>query len=247
MADGNGHRHRFAAVVLGLVVAAAVLAVFPVTAAFGTVLCLLLVIPAVVAVWRTRRAPVGTRRRSVAALVVAPVFLLVGAGVVGAGSPPRPPVTVVAEAAPARVPAAVPTSEPAAVAPLAAAPTSAQAPAVVAAAAAAPEAVGPQSVIAPQPVAPQPVAPQPIAPRPATLPPAAPQQAAAKPAAPQPVAASSCGASSYINSSGNCVPRPVAAAAPPAGATAQCKDSEYSFSQRRQGTCSGHGGVARWL
>ena len=36
-------------------------------------------------------------------------------------------------------------------------------------------------------------------------------------------------------------------AAPPAGATAQCRDGTYSFSQHRSGTCSHHGGVARWL
>jgi len=34
---------------------------------------------------------------------------------------------------------------------------------------------------------------------------------------------------------------------PPAGATAQCRDGSYSFSQHRSGTCSHHGGVARWL
>jgi hypothetical protein len=39
----------------------------------------------------------------------------------------------------------------------------------------------------------------------------------------------------------------VAAAAAPAGATAQCRDGSYSFSQHRSGTCSGHGGVAVWL
>lgn len=33
----------------------------------------------------------------------------------------------------------------------------------------------------------------------------------------------------------------------PAGATAQCSDGTYSFSQHRQGTCSHHGGVAKWL
>ena len=33
----------------------------------------------------------------------------------------------------------------------------------------------------------------------------------------------------------------------PAGATAQCRDGSYSFSQHRQGTCSHHGGVSRWL
>lgn len=35
--------------------------------------------------------------------------------------------------------------------------------------------------------------------------------------------------------------------AAPSGATAQCRDGSYSYSQHRQGTCSHHGGVARWL
>ncbi|GAA0609142.1 hypothetical protein GCM10010174_28040 [Kutzneria viridogrisea] len=64
--------------------------------------------------------------------------------------------------------------------------------------------------------------------------------------APQP-AQTACGANEYRNVDGNCVHRPEAAPGPPAGATAQCKDSTYSFSQHRQGTCSGHGGVSRWL
>lgn len=33
----------------------------------------------------------------------------------------------------------------------------------------------------------------------------------------------------------------------PAGATAVCRDSTYSFSAHRRGTCSHHGGVARWV
>jgi hypothetical protein len=33
----------------------------------------------------------------------------------------------------------------------------------------------------------------------------------------------------------------------PPGATARCHDGTYSFSQTRSGTCSHHGGVARWL
>jgi hypothetical protein len=33
----------------------------------------------------------------------------------------------------------------------------------------------------------------------------------------------------------------------PSGATAQCRDGSYSFSQSRSGTCSHHGGVSRWL
>jgi hypothetical protein len=37
--------------------------------------------------------------------------------------------------------------------------------------------------------------------------------------------------------------------APPApqGATVQCRDGTYSFSRSRRGTCSHHGGVAKWL
>jgi hypothetical protein len=33
----------------------------------------------------------------------------------------------------------------------------------------------------------------------------------------------------------------------PSGATAQCADGTYSFSQHHSGTCSHHGGVAQWL
>jgi uncharacterized protein YraI len=53
----------------------------------------------------------------------------------------------------------------------------------------------------------------------------------------------------YINSDGKWVPSPVQTpdGQPPAGATAQCRDGSYSFSQHRQGTCSHHGGVASWL
>jgi hypothetical protein len=37
------------------------------------------------------------------------------------------------------------------------------------------------------------------------------------------------------------------AATPPPGATAVCRDGTYSFSQHHSGTCSHHGGVAKWL
>jgi len=37
-----------------------------------------------------------------------------------------------------------------------------------------------------------------------------------------------------------------AAAAPP-GATALCRDGTYSYSKHHSGTCSHHGGVAKWL
>src|SRR5450755_4749980 len=51
----------------------------------------------------------------------------------------------------------------------------------------------------------------------------------------------------YVNSKGQTVPRPENCSAPPKGATAQCRDGTYSFSKGRRGTCSHHGGVAKWL
>lgn len=57
-----------------------------------------------------------------------------------------------------------------------------------------------------------------------------------------------CAADYYRNSDGVCVHRPVKTqgSAVPRGATAQCRDGSYSFSQHRRGTCSHHGGVAKW-
>jgi uncharacterized protein YraI len=51
----------------------------------------------------------------------------------------------------------------------------------------------------------------------------------------------------YVNSQGNWTPSPVYADSEPSGASAQCRDGTYSFSVSRRGTCSYHGGVARWL
>jgi|SRR5579872_2270371 hypothetical protein len=51
----------------------------------------------------------------------------------------------------------------------------------------------------------------------------------------------------YVNSKGQTVQRPENCSAPPKGATAQCRDGTYSFSKSRRGTCSHHGGVAKWL
>lgn len=59
-----------------------------------------------------------------------------------------------------------------------------------------------------------------------------------------PAPAAPAGGSGYTNSQGNYVPSP---SSNPAGATAQCADGTYSYSQSRRGTCSHHGGVARWL
>src|SRR5260370_198025 len=51
----------------------------------------------------------------------------------------------------------------------------------------------------------------------------------------------------YKNSKGQEVKGPENCAATPQGATAQCRDGTYSFSRSRRGTCSHHGGVAKWL
>lgn len=53
----------------------------------------------------------------------------------------------------------------------------------------------------------------------------------------------------YTNVDGATVHSPAASTdgSIPAGATAQCSDGTYSFSQHRSGTCSHHGGVATWL
>ena len=53
----------------------------------------------------------------------------------------------------------------------------------------------------------------------------------------------------YVNSRGEWVPSPTRTpdGKAPAGATAQCRDGTYSFSRSRSGTCSWHGGVAKWL
>lgn len=51
----------------------------------------------------------------------------------------------------------------------------------------------------------------------------------------------------YTNSKGERVQSPTHYNKAPAGATAICRDGTYSFSRSRRGTCSHHGGVARWL
>ena len=56
-----------------------------------------------------------------------------------------------------------------------------------------------------------------------------------------------CPNGTYVNTAGNTVCSPYSAPSAPSGATAQCRDGTYSFSQSRSGTCSHHGGVATWL
>ena len=53
-----------------------------------------------------------------------------------------------------------------------------------------------------------------------------------------------CSNGSYVNSAGNTVCSPSSSSS---GATAQCGDGTYSYSQSHSGTCSHHGGVAEWL
>lgn len=57
----------------------------------------------------------------------------------------------------------------------------------------------------------------------------------------------SCPNGTYLNSAGNTVCSPYSSSSVPSGATAQCSDGSYSFSQSRSGTCSHRGGVASWL
>ena len=51
----------------------------------------------------------------------------------------------------------------------------------------------------------------------------------------------------YTNTYWNRVQSPTYYSSVPAGATALCRDGTYSFSQSRRGTCSHHGGVAKWF
>jgi hypothetical protein len=56
-----------------------------------------------------------------------------------------------------------------------------------------------------------------------------------------------CPNGTYENTAGNIVCKPYESSTQPAGATAECEDGTYSFSESRSGTCSHHGGVKRWL
>jgi hypothetical protein len=51
----------------------------------------------------------------------------------------------------------------------------------------------------------------------------------------------------YTNVSGHRVHSPAFSNSVPAGASAECRDGSYSFSENRRGTCSHHGGVKKWL
>ena len=51
----------------------------------------------------------------------------------------------------------------------------------------------------------------------------------------------------YTNTFDQEVQSPTHYKAIPEGACAVCRDGSYSFSRNRRGTCSHHGGVAKWL
>lgn len=53
-----------------------------------------------------------------------------------------------------------------------------------------------------------------------------------------------CSRGYYENVSHHCVRSP---STDPAGASAKCRDGTYSYSEHASGTCSHHGGVARWI
>lgn len=59
-----------------------------------------------------------------------------------------------------------------------------------------------------------------------------------------PVEAKLCSVGYYENVDGKCVRRP---SHDPRGATAQCRDGTYSYSQHASGTCSHRGDVRRWI
>jgi len=231
----------FVVVLLG-----AVLAVFPATAGLGLALCLAAIVPAIVAYLRTRRGAATNPRRSVAAVALAPAFVVV-AVVVGAAATPSTSGGVgwVADAgapqAGGSVAARGVSGTPAGV--VGAPQGSVEVAGAPALAPAAPTRAGsPRQAPHTQAARPAVVAPKPAqAPKPAVKPaPVAPK--------PAPSAGGGCDEDThYVNVSGNCVLRPVVAAVAPAGASARCKDGTYSSSQHRSGTCSKHGGVQDWL
>lgn len=211
------------------------LTLIPATRPVGTVLLLLLALPALVGWLRARRLTDGSRGLTSANAVLCGLLFVVGVALSPSPLPAPPAEISTGTSASQTVPDTVGVDSTQAVAP---APT---------AVAPAPDGAASTQAVAPAPTA------APVAPRLFVAPP---RQTPSSPAphsveTPSRTATSqpgaSCGADSYINADGNCVHRPVAAPSAPSGATAQCKDGTYSFSQHRQGTCSGHGGVSHWL
>jgi hypothetical protein len=216
-----------------------VLTLIPATRVAGTVLLLLLTVPAIVGRIRARERADGSRGITTATLVIC-----VGMFFIGTATTPKSP-----QAAPTAAEASAPSPAVASAPPSAdvAPPAAALAPPVPAPATV-PPAVAPQQSVTSSAPAPVVVA-APVAPAPAAVP--VPVEAAPPSVDPPPPVITpdhgSCGADDYTNVDHECVHRPEAAPSAPPGATAQCKDGEYSFSQHHQGTCSGHRGVKSWL
>lgn len=100
-------RNRLGAVTAGVVALGAAAAIVPATAPAGLLLCLAAIVPAIVAVRRSRNGRATNGRLSLASLVMAPVFFLVAFVVVRVTAPPAPArqVTDVAALPVATVPA----------------------------------------------------------------------------------------------------------------------------------------------
>jgi hypothetical protein len=82
-------RNRLGAVTFAVVLIGALLAVIPAMAPLGFLLCLVAIVPAIFAHRRVRKGRATNRRRSLGAVIAAPVFVVV-AMVVGAATAPPP-------------------------------------------------------------------------------------------------------------------------------------------------------------
>lgn len=230
-------RNRLATVGIVLVVLSAAFLLTTATIPMGALLALAATGCAAIAAWRGRGGRAPHRGRAVTALVAAPA--LVVAAMVLAPSPVPTTTGTTEAAALVAAPTTTPTPVPAPagenppVAPAAApSPTTTRAPVSA-----------PEAQLRTAPAAQEAASPRPRALASAPTP----RATTAKPApAARP---SACDTDThYVNSAGNCVPRPARSGGDAsAGATAKCKDGTYSYSRSRSGTCSGHGGVATWL
>jgi hypothetical protein len=108
----SSSRDVLGAATLALVLLGTALALFPATAALGLLLCLAMIGPAIVAFLRAREGSAADRRRSFAALLLAPAFVLVAASLLAtrlANLPDRQaPAVPAVSAAPVSVVALVP-------------------------------------------------------------------------------------------------------------------------------------------
>lgn len=223
------------------VLVCSVLTLIPATRPVGGLLLLIMAIPVLVGWVRARKLTDGSRGLTSANATICGLMVIVGLTLTP-NPPPTTPATPAAAISQAAQPAPPPVAltAPSPIAPVLLPPQ--------------PEVIPAQTpALAPAPgkAAPPPLA---LVPAPAKAPPA-PAKAPLAPAkvapAPSNSASSSgsaaCDGNSYTNVDGDCIHRPEAAPSAPSGASAQCGDGTYSFSVHRQGTCSRHGGVSKWL